>query len=73
MNEGGIFCFDTPPNVFSKSEELEKIGLDVPQVTKIFNLLKKAGIDFGEGVYTVKYAEKLLKRRLENQNGGEEA
>lgn len=64
MNEGRVFCYDTPPNVFTRSTELEKIGLSVPQVTRVFNRLKERGYDLGDDVYTVKYAEKILLNRL---------
>lgn len=65
MNEGGVFCFDTPPKVFCRSRELEEIGLNVPQVTRVINRLEEMGFDIGSDVYTVKYAEKLLRERLE--------
>ncbi len=64
MNRARIFCFDDTEKVFGKAEEIEKIGLDVPQVTKIFNRLKKAGLDFGKEVYTVPYARRLILDRL---------
>lgn len=64
MNEGRVHFFDTPPNVFSKSAELEKIGLSVPQVTRIFGRLNEMGAGFPDDVYTVKYAEKLILERL---------
>jgi energy-coupling factor transport system ATP-binding protein len=64
MNEGRVFCCDTPPKVFSRSAELEKIGLSVPQITKVFNRLSDMGFALGDDIYTVKYAEKLLLKRL---------
>ncbi|MGN0633069.1 MAG: energy-coupling factor transporter ATPase [Oscillospiraceae bacterium] len=64
MNEGGVYCFDTPPKVFSRSDELERIGLSVPQVTKVFHKLIEMGYDLDKDVYTVKYAEKLLLEKL---------
>lgn len=65
MNEGSVFCFDTPPKVFGASRELEQIGLDVPQVTRVVNRLNEMGFSLGNDVYTVKYAEKLIRERLE--------
>lgn len=64
MNEGGVYCFDTTPKVFSRSGELERIGLSVPQVTKVFHKLIEMGYDLDKDVYTVKYAEKLLLEKL---------
>lgn len=64
MNEGGVFCFDTPQNVFRRSGELEKIGLDVPQVTRVFSKLTQMGFDLAEDVYTVAYAEKEILKKI---------
>lgn len=60
MNRGKLFCYDDTEKVFSRAEEISEIGLDVPQVTKVFLELKKRGLNFGKDVYTVEYAKKLL-------------
>lgn len=60
MNKGKLFCYDDTEKVFSRAEEISEIGLDVPQITKVFLELKKHGLDFGKDVYTVEYAKKLL-------------
>lgn len=60
MNKGKLFCCDDTEKVFSRAEEISEIGLDVPQITKVFMELKKQGLDFGKNVYTVEYAKKLL-------------
>ena len=60
MNKGKLFCYDDTEKVFSRAEEISEIGLDVPQITKVFLELKKQGLDFGKDVYTVEYAKKLL-------------
>ncbi len=67
MNEGKVFCCDTPPNVFSRSTELERIGLSVPQVTRVFNRLNEKGYGFDDHIYTVKYAEKQVLKRLKKE------
>ena len=64
MNEGSVFCFDTPPKVFGRSRELEQIGLAVPQVTRVIGRLNDMGFDLGSDVYTIGYAEKLIRARL---------
>ena len=53
MNKGEAAMYDTVPNVFSKAEELEKIGLNVPQITRIFIGLREKGLDVETDVYTV--------------------
>lgn len=64
MNRGKLFCYDDTERVFSRAEEISEIGLDVPQITKVFIKLKKQGLDFGKDVYTMEYAKKLLLRQL---------
>ena len=50
-------------------ERLKEIGLDVPQVTKIFLKLKEQGLDFGKDVYTMEYAKNLLLKKLSERGG----
>lgn len=53
MNQGDCVMLDITQNVFSKSEELESIGLRVPQITKITTELRKRGVPLSEGILTV--------------------
>lgn len=64
MSNARLFCYDDTEKVFGRAEEIEKIGLDVPQITKVFGELKKQGLDFGKEIYTVGYAKELLLRYL---------
>ncbi|MDE6679100.1 MAG: energy-coupling factor transporter ATPase [Ruminococcus sp.] len=69
MNKAGIFCFDETPKVFSRAEEISAIGLDVPQITRVFIELRKHGIDFGEEVYTVDSAREVILKYLRERQG----
>lgn len=60
MNESRILMDGTPEQVFARAEELVAIGLDVPQITRVFMELKRMGISVGTSIYTVKYAAKIL-------------
>lgn len=64
MNQAKIFCFDEPPLVFRRAEEIAKMGLAVPQITRVFNALKARGFTVAEDVYTVEYAKKKLLQYL---------
>lgn len=64
MNDAKLFCYDETVKVFHRAEELEAMGLAVPQVTRVFNRLKAMGIDLGEDVYTVGFGRDLLLNRL---------
>ena len=67
MNKAKLFCYDDTVNVFARAEEISEIGLDVPQITKVFGELKRRGLDFGKEVYTVGYARDLLLRSLKER------
>lgn len=67
MNKAKVFCYDTPVNVFHRSKELEQMGLAVPQITRVFNRLKAAGVPIEDDVYTVEFGKKLIMRLLENR------
>lgn len=69
MNKAKLFCHDDTVKVFSRAEEISAIGLDVPQITKVFGRLKKDGLDFGKEVYTVGYAKELLIKKLREREG----
>lgn len=56
MSDGECVMFDETQKVFSRSEELERIGLRVPQITKITTELKKRGVPLSEGILTVEQA-----------------
>lgn len=45
MNGGHVEMFDTPDKVFCKSGRLQEIGLNVPQITRVMDRLREAGID----------------------------
>ena len=52
MDGGRIIMDDIPQRIFSNVEELNKVGLDVPQVTQLAYELKKEGIDISLEVLT---------------------
>lgn len=53
----------TCAEVFSRSDELAALGLDVPEITRVASALAARGIDIGRDVYTVKYAFNALMER----------
>jgi len=69
MNKSKVFCYDEPPAVFSRADEITAMGLDVPQITKVFNTLKQKGYKIADDVYTVEYAKRKFLRYLEDKGG----
>ena len=62
MNNGKLEMFDTTETVFKNGERLRAIGLNVPIVTRVFDLLQKAGIPVPDDVFTVSRAVEVLKQ-----------
>ena len=48
MNDGRVVLDGTPREVFREVELLEKMGLEVPQATKLAHELRKRGIELGD-------------------------
>ena len=46
--------------IFSRGDELESMGLGVPQITYLIRLLKEKGIEIAQDIYTVDDAEAAL-------------
>ena len=69
MNESRIMMDDLPERVFARAEELVSIGLDVPQITRVFMELERMGVHIDTSVYTVKYAAKLVTELLKKGGG----
>lgn len=71
MNRGKIAMFDDLEKVFSRSREIEAMGLAVPQVSRVFLALGEKGWPVPQNVYTVAGAEKALTTLL--AGGGQHA
>ena len=66
LSGGKVYMEGTPEKVFARAHELEQVGLDVPQVTKIAAALRARGMDIDTAVYTVE----ALERKLLTLKGG---
>lgn len=67
MNQGEVFMYDTVENVFSQGEKLQQIGLNIPQVTKIFIKLKQRGINVPQNIFTLDKAEQILLKLFKKE------
>ena len=61
MNNARLEMYGTVDEVYSHAERLIEIGLNIPQISKVFEILKNNGHDFGS-VYTVDRAVEVLTR-----------
>lgn len=67
MNKSNLVMFDKTKEVFSKGRELEKIGLRVPQITKIMLELLEKGFNVPEGILTVDEAMDCISSLLDKE------
>ena len=64
MNDGYIAMDGTPHDIFTHGEELIGMGLDVPDVTRLFMRLKADGINVRTDIFTPEQAEEELKKLI---------
>ena len=56
MNDGKILLRGTQSEVFGRADELQSIGLGVPDITKLCALLRAGGMPLHDDIYTVEAA-----------------
>ena len=61
MNDGSVAMEGTPRQVFSRVEEIEALGLDVPPMAELAQTLRDKGLPLPEGILTVSDMVKELK------------
>ncbi len=66
MNKGELVMYDETSEVFARGDELSKIGLRVPQITRVTDALRNHGLNISKGILTVDKAvyeiTELLKK-----------
>lgn len=60
MNRSHIAMDATPAEVFSRTAELQDMGLALPDLTNIFVYMQKNGLPITDAVYTMDYAVRKL-------------
>ena len=68
MDKGKVVMYDTPLEVFKRVEELEDIGLGVPQITYFMKALKAQGKDIDTNIFTVDAARDEILKYLRRNN-----
>lgn len=73
MDKGQIAMDGTPKEVFSRVEELQKLELDVPQITELAWQLKQQGMPLSDGILTqerfIQELEQILQHRGRGMQG----
>ena len=60
MHRGKVAMTGTPREVFAHAEQLEEMGLAIPQISYVLRQLRKKGYCLPEDIYTVEEAVKAL-------------
>ena len=64
MSAGEILMYGDREDVFGQADKLISVGLDVPQITQLMELLEKRGVQSAKGIYTVEQAYEFIKNKL---------
>lgn len=64
MNEGEIVMDGTPSEIFSHTDELRNMNLDIPTASKIAESLRKRGVDLPKGICDMDTLSEILTGRL---------
>lgn len=68
MDNGGILMDDVPRKIFARSDELRKVGLDVPQVTELCCMLREKGVKISnEIIFEDECSEAIAKLPLKKK------
>lgn len=73
MDEGKILMMDTPEVVFSRHEDLNAIGLDIPPVTELMNDIGACGVNVPANVLNIEDAKTALLAYLKNKSEGDDS
>ena len=72
MAHAKVLMAGSRDDVFVRADELEAVGLDIPQVTKLCLLLREGGRPVPAGLYTMEAAEDALMEIFRSTKNGEE-
>lgn len=67
MNKGRVAMYGGVSEVYSNCDELTEMGLNVPQITRVFSILKEKGLRFDSDVFTVEQGVSALSRLLDKE------
>lgn len=68
MNDGQIYFDKKTKEAFSNVDDLKSVGLNVPQITELMDILRKKGYNFKKNILTVEEAFYEIKREWRKNN-----
>ena len=67
IDSGHMVMMGTPKEVFSRREELAKVGLDLPPITQLTENLRKNGLDIEDTILSVDEAAEQIAKYLKDK------
>lgn len=68
MNQAKVFCYEETKKVFRRAEELQSLGLKIPQIASVMSALRKKGYPLPEDLYTVEETKQAILHLLRKGN-----
>ena len=73
LNQSKVFLSGTTEEVFSRAGELSAVGLDIPQIAHVAEILKNKGFHLEGELYTVEGVKKAILKLLSKKGGSHNA
>ena len=67
MDEGRLAMFGTPAEIYSRGDELLRMGLDLPGMSRLMHKLAERGLAVKEGLYTADQAAEAIYESITNR------
>jgi energy-coupling factor transport system ATP-binding protein len=65
MNEGRVISDVTPRQLFGDIELVRSMGLEAPEITELFDILRKRGVELPKGVVGVDEAYQIIREAMQ--------
>ena len=64
MNDGRVYAKGSVAEIFERGYDLQKIGLNIPQITQLALKLREKGVDIRPDIYTVNFAKEVILEKI---------
>ena len=68
LYKGKIHMKGTPKEIYSEADELERIGLGIPQIASIVRELRNRGFNIKQGILTIEEAKEEIIKEVRRRN-----
>jgi len=68
LYKGKVHMQGTPKEIYSEADELERIGLGIPQIASIVRELRNRGFNIKQGILTIEEAKEEILKEVKRRN-----